>query len=53
MSDQATFDALTKRQQAAIDTYQVQGTPTFLLNGKKLDGVANWATLEPKIKDAL
>jgi protein-disulfide isomerase len=53
MADQAMFDALGKRQQAAMDTYQVQGTPTFLLNGKKLDGVANWAALEPKIKDAL
>jgi protein-disulfide isomerase len=53
MADQAMFDTLGKRQQAAIDTYQVQGTPTFLLNGRKLDGVANWATLEPKIKDAL
>jgi 2-hydroxychromene-2-carboxylate isomerase len=53
MADQAQFEALTKRQQAAMDQYQVQGTPTFVLNGKKLDGVTNWATLEPKIKEAL
>lgn len=53
MSDQATFDALTKRQQAATDQFQIAGTPTFVLDGKKLDGVGNWATLEPKIKEAL
>ncbi|WP_199554686.1 DsbA family protein [Sandaracinobacteroides hominis] len=53
MSDQKTLDTLTARQQAAVDKFQVQGTPTFLLNGKKLEGVANWATLEPKLKEAL
>lgn len=53
LSDAAKMEALTKRQQAAIDTYQVQGTPTFLLNGKKLEGVTTWAQLQPKIADAL
>jgi protein-disulfide isomerase len=52
MSDAASFEALTKRQQAAIDTYQVQGTPTFLLNGKKIEG-STWAQIEPQIKSAL
>ncbi len=52
MSDQAMFEALTKRQQAATDTYQIAGTPTFLLNGKKIEGTT-WAAIEPQIKDAL
>jgi protein-disulfide isomerase len=52
MSDQAVFEQLTKRQQAATDTYQIAGTPTFLLNGKKVEGTT-WAVIEPKIKDAL
>jgi protein-disulfide isomerase len=52
MSDAASFEALTKRQQAAVDTYQVQGTPTFLLNGKKIEGTT-WAQIEPQIKSAL
>lgn len=52
MSDAASFEALTKRQQAAVDTYQVQGTPTFLLNGKKIEGTT-WAAIEPQIKSAL
>jgi protein-disulfide isomerase len=53
MTDQAQFEALTKRQEAAVNSFQIAGTPTFLLNGKKLDGVSNWATLEPKIREAL
>ena len=52
MSDPASFEALTKRQQAAMDTYQVAGTPTFLLNGKKIEGTT-WAQIEPQIKEAL
>ncbi len=52
MADAASFEALTKRQQAAVDTYQVQGTPTFLLNGKKIEGTT-WAQIEPQIKSAL
>ena len=28
----------------------VKGTPTFMLNGKILDGVYGWETLEPKLK---
>jgi protein-disulfide isomerase len=53
MSDAKALERLTKQQQAAQDAYQIQGTPTFLLNGKKLDGVGNWATLQPKIVEAL
>lgn len=31
---------------------QVTGTPTFLLNGRKLDGVNGWAQLEPVLQRA-
>ena len=31
---------------------QVSGTPTFLLNGAKLDGVSGWAQLEPALQRA-
>ncbi len=30
----------------------VTGTPTFFINGAKLDGVGTWADLEPKLRDA-
>lgn len=52
MSDAASFEALTKRQQVAMDTYQIAGTPTFLLNGKKIEGTT-WAAIKPQIKAAL
>ena len=36
----------------AGSTHNVNGTPTFLLNGDTLEE-RTWAALEPKIKDAL
>jgi protein-disulfide isomerase len=53
MSDPKTLARLTAQQQAAQDSFQVQGTPTFVMNGKKLEGVATWAALKPKIDEAL
>lgn len=52
-SDPTAMETLTKRQQAAIDAYQIQGTPTFLINGKKVEGATTWAQLQPKIAEAL
>ena len=41
---------------ASTDRYakqdQINGTPTFTLNGNKLDGVNSWATLEPVLQRA-
>ena len=37
--------------QAAVDENNVEGTPTFLLNGQKLD-VFNWAAVETKLQEA-
>lgn len=53
LTDKAGFDALSKRQEAAIANYQIAGTPTFLINGKKVDQVTTWAQLQPKIQEAL
>lgn len=53
LSNQAQLDKLTAQQQAAIDAYQINGTPSFLLNGRKLDGVNSWETLKPRIDEAL
>jgi protein-disulfide isomerase len=38
IQDEAALKALNDRVQAAIDKDGVQGTPTFAVNGKKLDG---------------
>jgi protein-disulfide isomerase len=39
--------------QAKDDYPDFPGTPTFVLNGKMLDGVGTWDVLEPAIKAAL
>lgn len=53
MSDPKTLEKLTAMQQAAVDTYQISGTPSFVLNGKKLEGVNSWEQLQPVLADAL
>jgi len=49
LSDQAGLDALLATTQRGSSQFQVQGTPTFLLNGRKLDGVYDWASLRPHL----
>jgi protein-disulfide isomerase len=38
---------------AAQSTYNIPGTPAFLINGTLVEQVAAWSQLEPKIKEAL
>jgi len=53
LADPKAMERLTASQKAAVDTYQIAGTPTFLLNGKKLEIAPNWAALQPKLDEAL
>jgi len=53
MTNQANLDRQMAAQQAATDRYRIAGTPTFLLNGEKVEGVTRWSALQPKIADAL
>lgn len=52
LADVPSMEALA----AATDRYsredEVTGTPTFTLNGRKLDGVSGWAQLEPVLQRA-
>lgn len=52
LGDKTALDTLAKHLQVANDKYQVSYTPTFILNDKKLDGVDDWAKLEPALKNA-
>ena len=47
LSDTKAVDRLTGVRQAASSRYDLQGTPTFVINGKKAENVSGWATLEP------
>ena len=50
LRSQTAADELVNMTQAAMDA-GIQGTPTFLVNGKKVPAY-DWATLEPFLKDA-
>jgi protein-disulfide isomerase len=51
LADKAATDELVKIRQKAVDM-GVDGTPSFFLNGAKLDNVFDWASLEPKLRAA-
>ena len=51
LSKEATAEKLMTDTQTAVDQHDIQGTPTFLLNGKRIDGT-NWAMVEAALKEA-
>jgi protein-disulfide isomerase len=53
LTDTPKLEGYIERQQAAVTRYQINGTPTFLINGTKVDGVANWEGLRPRLAAAL
>jgi protein-disulfide isomerase len=50
LNNSATLAKLQAAQKVAYEKYNVQATPTFLMNGKALEGVSSWEALEPRIK---
>lgn len=53
MADPTTPDRLDKIRQRANTEFQLQGTPTFVINGQTAPDTAGWADLEPKLRAAL
>ncbi|MFN4020046.1 MAG: DsbA family protein [Erythrobacter sp.] len=51
LTDTARIDAMVKASEAQASEVGVTGTPTFVLNGKKLD-VNTWEKLEPVLQRA-
>lgn len=51
LSDTAVAEKLMADTQTAIKDFDIQGTPTFLLNGQKIDGTS-WNMVETKLKEA-
>ncbi|OZA91936.1 MAG: protein-disulfide isomerase [Erythrobacter sp. 34-65-8] len=51
LSDSAAITALAEQSRAQADIFEVTGTPTFILNGKKLDE-NQWPALEPILQQA-
>lgn len=53
LGNRALADQLAKQTQNAVDNDNVQGTPSFVLNGMPLAGTNDWATLKPQIEARL
>jgi len=50
LTSQARIDTIAQRTKAANDKYQVQSTPTFILNGEVLSSIDTWQKLEALLK---
>jgi protein-disulfide isomerase len=46
-------ERLAAMNQRAVNEDGVQGTPTFLINGERVEGAVDWASLEPRLRAAL
>ena len=53
LSNKPEQDRLVAMAREAWSTRQIPGTPAFLINGTLVGGASSWATLEPKLRDAL
>jgi protein-disulfide isomerase len=53
LADQQATERLVAMTNEGAQKYQVQGTPSFIINGKLSDAGAEWAKLEPQIRQAL
>lgn len=51
LSDTATAEKLMADTQTAVKDFDIQGTPTFLINGQKIDGTS-WNMVETKLREA-
>ena len=53
LSDQAAIDKLTAHQDRAVNQEQVNGTPSFFINGQAQADIAEWSKLEPRLRAAV
>lgn len=52
LADMGKAEKLAKISEEAGTKYNIQGTPSFLLNGNLLENTATWDTLKAKLTDA-
>jgi protein-disulfide isomerase len=53
LANENDANQLVQMNSDAVSTYSIPGTPAFLINGTLAEQTSNWATLEPKVKEAL
>lgn len=52
LADFKQAEKLAADTEGAVKKYNIEGTPTMILNGKTLENANTWATLEPQLKAA-
>lgn len=52
LADPRKVAAADQVRKDAFEKHNVQGTPSFFINGKMVEGVASWADLEPELRAA-
>lgn len=53
LANEQETNQLVQMNSDAVSSYNIPGTPSFLINGTLAEKTATWETLEPKIKEAL
>lgn len=53
LTNQAEIKKLADMRKEAIEKYQITGTPSFAINGKKLEGVNTWPDVKARLDAAL
>ena len=53
LADPAAASQLVQMNSDAVANHDVQGTPTFIINGATVKDASQWTLLEPKLKEAL
>lgn len=52
LNDQAALEKLAERMKYATDTMKVTGTPSFYINGEKVNDAITWDQVEPALRAA-
>jgi protein-disulfide isomerase len=53
LADKSKIDAIVAMRDRGIKEDKVEGTPTFIINGTKVDQPPTWTALEPVLKGAI
>ena len=53
LADQQSVERLVKMNEVGVERDKVEGTPTFLINGEKVENVTTWGALEPKLREEI
>jgi protein-disulfide isomerase len=53
LANQPAIDSLTQHQNRYQNEDQINGTPTFFVNGQLQEGVNDWGALQPRLKAAI